>query len=147
MPVHNLASTFVLFIVRTSQNFFFFLFAFSRNQKKKTPSKLLNQSICLWTYLFNTHAHTRSHTRTLCTHTVHLQPSPLSTEESRSEHSAKIVCDVKFWRIKVVSSNNIIPARIERRVNFSYTWRSSWKTQSSPLLKDNAIPVTPHLND
>lgn len=74
-------------------------------------------------------------------------PSPLSTEESRSERSAKNVCDVKFWRIKDVSFNNIFPACIERRVNFSYTWCCSWKTENSSLLKDNAIPVTPHLND
>lgn len=110
-----------------------FLFSF--------PRKLLHfcaNRFVFWTYLFNTHT---------CTHTCAALPSPLSTEGSRSERSAKIACDVKFWRIKDVSPNNIFPACIERRVNFSYTWRSSWKTESSSLLKDNAIPVTPHLND
>lgn len=66
---------------------------------------------------------------------------------STSESSAEIVSDVKFWRIKSVSSNHRFPPCTERSVNFSYTLHSLRITASASLQKRNAIPVTPHLND
>lgn len=82
------------------------------------------------------------------TGTYETLPSPsYTTEGKRSELSDIIVCDVIFWRIKDVSSNNVFSPCIERRVNFSYTWHSSWKTESSSVATDKAIQLTPNLND
>lgn len=61
---------------------------------------------------------------------MHVHPYPrLSPQRDRSELSAKMLCEVKFWRKKDVSSNNMSLPCIERHVNFSYTWRCGWKAQ------------------